>query len=1405
MLKFLTSLITILIILCGFPTVSHAQSWDVVFRKAEKHYEKGHYKKVQKVTRKLRKKQIEKKYNNDSALYALSYVMEAKGFEALADYPAMQSSIKQATDGLRLVEERQPAHYITGILRLADVYFTYGNFKKADSLVNIAAALPPDRVPDEQAALEIQLRIAQNELALGNYRKALTLTDTLITQWPLLPPAITTPDKEYRNQILARLYTLNAEIYRAKGEYAQAKTILDRYDRQVTKLVSSQSTTYANFHLCEIAMYMDWGDTKEARKLSTRLLGKHVPGRLYAKAAAFNMTAMSELGKTEDAAMILKKTQKALRKTKVKRIYINAYKDLYAALIKSYEVDIDKNIIKRFNHASEKALADLPADHSLITDNCNLALDYIYETQRTQNLPFAESFFLSLGTSLSKRYPDPAMAISIYKVNFAGYYMKYSETPAKAFSLLARAPYKKPLEELSTIHPDYARMVDDLMEYFALTGNFDYPIQLMKSIILAMNDSPNTDKEDLGAKMTDLARLQVLGGYYKEAETNTDEALKLIRRGGERKSEEYVQALNNAALLYGTIGLYGKAEKLLGKAESIYKKLETVNLELRLESVVDLAFLYTRMGEYSETESLLEDVIKKRTKVYGAKSRRLIKPYQALGEMYRIRGEYPLAEKNLRKALALTSSAYGDTTLLFAENLSLLVKLYIDLGNYEAALINASDVLKIREKALREQHILFADTYTDLGHIYDQLGSHPELVSQYYSLARDIIETNFSKTHPLYAEALKNMAYVDIQQGSYDDALQLLNQADEIWLETLDNLNKSSGEVARLKGDIYSFQGKSREARREYEKSAKYFRKIFSEKHPDYLNTESRLARAYFIDDELKSVESTLSMTTAAYLEYTKTYFPTLSEEEKAKFWNKIKPDFEFYNTVAVQYSTEKPKYLENMYDFALATKGLLLSNAVRTRNSIMNSGDTVMIGLFKEWIAKKEFLTTTLAKSPDELADNDVNVAQLKDEIAQLEKQLSLMSADFQTSFEYRLYSWDDVRKALKADEAAVEIIRYREFDTRFNEEKVRYAALIITADTRKYPELVLFENGNEMEDKSFKYQRNSTKYQMADTRSFATYWAPIYDRIKDKKVIYLSPDGIYNQINIESLLINDTTYVIDKMNVRVLNNTKTIAALRSKEGRKSEKDRMASASHTALLVGNPLYYNIESNKELAKEESQKSGSNVYVPQLPGTEAEVKNITGLLEQKGWKIEYYLGTSATEEQIKSAQNYTLVHIATHGFFDDKSSNSGQILLEEDDNPLERSGLLAEGGGDVLVKATKNYNIEDGILTAHEAMNLNFEKTELIVLSACETGRGEIQQGEGVFGLQRSFLVAGADAIIMSLFQVSDEVTQELMAEFYNNWMNGQDKRTAFHNAQLSIRSTHPQPIYWGAFTMIARI
>jgi CHAT domain-containing protein len=164
-------------------------------------------------------------------------------------------------------------------------------------------------------------------------------------------------------------------------------------------------------------------------------------------------------------------------------------------------------------------------------------------------------------------------------------------------------------------------------------------------------------------------------------------------------------------------------------------------------------------------------------------------------------------------------------------------------------------------------------------------------------------------------------------------------------------------------------------------------------------------------------------------------------------------------------------------------------------------------------------------------------------------------------------------------------------------------------------------------------------------------------------------------------------------------------------------------------------------------------------------------------------------------------------VATHGFYKPNEERSALAELEGNEaamtqNPLLRTGLLLTGAGDLLSKTDYNFNIDNGILTAYEAMNLNLDQTDLVVLSACETGLGEVEAGEGVFGLQRAFLVAGAKMLIMSMFKVDDEATQKLMLKFYQKWLNTGKMRNSFVEAKKELRNEYPEPIYWGAFLMI---
>jgi CHAT domain-containing protein len=398
----------------------------------------------------------------------------------------------------------------------------------------------------------------------------------------------------------------------------------------------------------------------------------------------------------------------------------------------------------------------------------------------------------------------------------------------------------------------------------------------------------------------------------------------------------------------------------------------------------------------------------------------------------------------------------------------------------------------------------------------------------------------------------------------------------------------------------------------------------------------------------------------------------------------------------------------------------------------------------------------------------------------------------------------WLDVQKALRADEAAVEMVRFRLFQQGVLSDSVLYAALLVKPTTKKTPELLVLSNGKRMEKQYLAYYRNVTKNQREDDYSYSVFWKPIEERLENFTQIYLSPDGVYNQVNVEAFLVEGNTYVIDKYNVMLVSNTKDVA-LAAQRTEKIAKGQMTAPviEDKALLVGNPAFYEAMATGKLDKKQLQESmRGGAYIDELPGTAIEINEIERLLKQAGWQIQKLEEVNASEEKLKTIQNPRVFHIATHGFFLSNSEKQNATTNNIAQNPLLRSGLLLEGAGDVLAKSSMNFNLEPGVLTAAEAMNLQLDNTELVILSACETGLGDIQFGEGVFGLQRSFLVAGASLLVMSLFKVSDEVTQKLMVQFYQRWLQSGDKRQAFREAKLAIKTEFPQPRFWGAFNMI---
>jgi CHAT domain-containing protein len=274
---------------------------------------------------------------------------------------------------------------------------------------------------------------------------------------------------------------------------------------------------------------------------------------------------------------------------------------------------------------------------------------------------------------------------------------------------------------------------------------------------------------------------------------------------------------------------------------------------------------------------------------------------------------------------------------------------------------------------------------------------------------------------------------------------------------------------------------------------------------------------------------------------------------------------------------------------------------------------------------------------------------------------------------------------------------------------------------------------------------------------------------------------------------------YLVDDKSIVLLSNSKDLIEIK---GRKVKTNRASSAS----VFGFPKYFlgsqEIEKRIDTKRSSGERALSDIDrsgIAELPGTKVEVEKVGGILKSMHLNVDAYLAENASEELVKGVHHPGILHLATHGYFFDDDKAGGRLGNFSD--PMLRAGLLFSGSANFLQDNIYPSN-DNGVLTAFEATNLGLDNTDLVVLSACETGKGEVQNGEGVYGLQRAFQTAGAKSILMSLWKVDDEATQQLMTLFYEKWMSGQSKAEAFKQAQLELKAKFPNPYYWGAFVMM---
>lgn len=803
-----------------------------------------------------------------------------------------------------------------------------------------------------------------------------------------------------------------------------------------------------------------------------------------------------------------------------------------------------------------------------------------------------------------------------------------------------------------------------------------------------------------------------------------------------------------------------------------------------VNNLLQIGFLYFNREDYEEARNYydrsLEMAKKYKDKVGESNA------YAAIGAIVQTQGDLPKAIEYYEKALAIDEEEKNVWGI--AGNKLNIAWAAFEQGNYPMTINLADEALDIYYKM--GNHFGMGNAYNLIGAGHKELGQYSKAL-HYLQKALDHYDeagTDVSK-----GTIYNNMATVYFMQDDLPNSLRYHQKG----LRLNESVNDDTGIALSLSnvGTVFYKMGQVDEGLdyllRALEKSELLknvrFIKLCKKQLFEIYDTKGNIEEAeQYIFDVLKMNEVSIAMN-----------FPTLSESEKEKFFKSISEDYEEFNDFAFKRKDVDPEITGRVYNNILRNKGLLLKSSTAMRYAILGSSDTTLIRKYEAWIEMKTNISKAYANGEDtQNMEAEANV---------LEKELVKGSQEFQDLHRTHKMTWQEVKSKLNKEDAAIEFVHFNHYDSLWKKtDTVWYCALIVRHDS-EFPEMVQLCTEKDLEQHLGKFGGNNLNYingiygtkEDPNIRLYELLWKPMESKLEGAKNIFLSPTGLLHRVSFSAISADANNYLCDQYNLRNLSSTGKVVM--------PESFSLVNTHEVTLFGG--IDYNTEKSKR------------TIWSFLSGTKVEVESIDKILTKKDYKVNKATTETAFKEK---ANGSSVIHMSTHGFFypdpeevltdvEIDTSESGEIAFRggqgfgvmtfvKNKNPLMRSGLVLSGANEVWDNPSSDKK-EDGVLTAFEVAQIDLRNTGLVVLSACETGLGDIKGSEGVYGLQRAFKMAGVKFIIMSLWQVPDKETQEFMTYFYEQLTATGDVRQSFTTTQKHFRKKYA-PYFWAAFVLL---
>lgn len=788
-----------------------------------------------------------------------------------------------------------------------------------------------------------------------------------------------------------------------------------------------------------------------------------------------------------------------------------------------------------------------------------------------------------------------------------------------------------------------------------------------------------------------------------------------------------------------------------------------------------------------------DDVRKEKEALFGKNSVEYLQYIDSLADNYRMYAKFGKAGDLYRESIRIREVMGKNKDVAYAKTMTSLAYTFFIGHKIDSAIYYYSIGTELWGKAGKRNDPERVEAFMYYAMSYQFKQDWARVCNMYEEILPDI-KSAFGEDHYWYSMALVSL-------GSFHRVLNNVAKAEKYYLEDM-RVRKNKGDTIEMNytadywglAMVYDMKG-------EKDKAVYYFKKV----NDITVSNLKSLITSLSISSEKKIAQSLLGF-------------------QFSLDW--------IYSFMSSHIATHKD-LASYMYNDELLKKGLVLRVLKSKMQAALSSNDPELIAELDRWLLLRQQISKLVILP---VSERKVNLAVLEAEAKKLEDGMY-----------YKLYNvskdkditttWKDVQAALKPDEAAVEFLYFDFFSYSkgLAKDSTLYFALVLRPGD-KSPRLIPLFCGQDFQ--RF-LTRNRGKSQFDQIRRLYTWpsgaygdknrgdslyqfiWKPLEKDLQGVKTVYVSPAGLLHKISFAAIPVNDSLNLVDLCRVQVLT---TSAMLVNGSGTFELSDH-----YKAILYGGILYdmdtsdigytagkYKIHGDffirdRSFEITDSVRGGGSW--PYLEGTLSEIHMVDSVFNRSGIKTEVFSKTEAVEESFKYAESMypEIIHIATHGYFlpeppvparDTLNPYSMEYMSQVNtDETMMRSGLLFAGANSAWRGKKPGVGLEDGILTAYEVSRLNLSRTRLVVLSACETGLGEVKGSEGVFGLQRAFKLAGVDFIIMSLWQVPDEQTVELMRLFYSTWEKGMDIREAFFSAQKAMSKEY-EPYFWAGFVLM---